>query len=602
MNPSVTVAGTTCLLAAEPGADLGADQLDGLFVDDCRHLSTLTLRVHGQPPRTLRSFGARSVAIPDTPRGSNPSFAVHRHREVTPGRLVETLTLRSYVEEPQTVRLGYHLAADFADQFELRSDRVFDKSDAVRTATLDGDRLILTYERRGFRRSTTVTAAPAARLTTDGADWMLTLAPHGSASVSLTVDAGRPAPPMDASPPMPHVARDDLARCVRRGLADLDALRLTVPGLPTGTYLPAAGAPWFLTVFGRDSLVSSLFALPYRPEFAAGTLRALAACLGSRHDPARIEEPGKVVHELRTGELATLGDVPYARYYGTVDATPLFLALLTAYHDLTGDDVLAKDLEGPARAAAGWVCGHLDARGYLTYRTDGPGLVHQCWKDSADSIAFRDGTPAAGPIAVCEAQAYAYRGLLGTARLAERVWGDATWATELAARAHALRARFAADFRLPDGFVALALDGSGRAVDALASNAGHVLWSGILADDWATAVARRLAEDDFFSGWGVRTLAEGQAPYHPLSYHRGGVWPHDTAFAVAGLVAAGQRTDAARIADGLLAAAAHSDDRLPEVLTGLSRTAHDGPVPYPHSCSPQAWAAASPLVLLAALG
>ncbi|MBQ0906922.1 glycogen debranching N-terminal domain-containing protein [Micromonospora sp. U21] len=602
MNPSVTVAGSTCLLSASPGADLGEERLDGLYVDDCRHLSMLALRVSGRSPRILRFSGATSVAIPDTVRGSNPPFTLHRHREVTAGRLVETLTLQSYVDQPQTVRLEYDLAADFADQFELRADRVFNKSDAIRTATLDDNQLIFAYQRRGFQRSTTVTAAPAARLATGSASWTLTLAPHGSARVSLTIDAGRPAPPMDPSPPMPHVARDDLARCVRRGLADLDALRVTMPGLPSGAYVPAAGAPWFLTLFGRDSLISSLFALPYRPELAVGTLRALGACLGNRHDSASVEEPGKVVHELRFGELATLGDVPYRRYYGTVDATPLFLVLLAAYHELTGDDALAKGLEGPARAAAGWVCSQLDEGDYLTYRTDGPGLVHQCWKDSADSIAFRDGTPAGGPIAVSEAQGYAYRGLLGTARLAERVWGDTDWAAELTTRARALRARFAADFRLPDGFVALAVDGSGRAVDALASNAGHVLWSGILADDWATRVARRLAEDDFVSGWGVRTLAEGQAPYHPLSYHRGGVWPHDTAFAVAGLAAANRQEDAARIADGLLAAAAYSDDRLPEVLTGLVRTAGEGPTPYPHSCSPQAWAAASPLILLTALG
>ncbi|TDC37162.1 hypothetical protein E1211_11165 [Micromonospora sp. 15K316] len=371
-----------------------------------------------------------------------------------------------------------------------------------------------------------MTAVPAAELTTDSVDWTLTLPAHGSASLVLTVDAGRPAPALDASPPVPHAARDDLARCVRRGLADLDALRVTVPGLPHGADVPAAGAPWFLTLFGRDSLISSLFALPYRPEFAAGTLRALGACLGSRHDPASVEEPGKVVHELRFGELATLGDVPYRRYYGTVDATPLFLALLAEYHELTGDDALVKGLEGPARAAAGWVCGQLDRHGYLTYRTDGPGLVHQCWKDSADSIAFRDGTPAAGRIAVSEAQGYAFRGLLGTARLAERMWGDTGWAGELATRARALRARFADDFCSPDGFVALALDGEGRAVDALASNAGHVLWSGILADDWASAVARRLAEADFFSGWGVRTLAEGQAPYHPTGAECGPTTPH----------------------------------------------------------------------------
>jgi glycogen debranching enzyme len=310
-----------------------------------------------------------------------------------------------------------------------------------------------------------------------------------------------------------------------------------------------------------------------------------------------------VLHELRRGELCSTGEVPYARYYGSVDATPLFLMLLAAHHEVTGDDRLATSLEEAARAAVGWLLGAGGlGTGYLRYRTDLPGLVHHCWKDSGDSIVFRDGTPAAGPIAVAEAQAYAYRALLGTARLATRVWGDPVWARTLTATAGALRDRFAADFRLPDGFVALALDGTGRAVDAPASNAGHLLWCGLLAADWAATVADRLARDDFFSGWGVRTLAAGQAPYHPLSYHRGGVWPHDTAIAVAGLAAAGRRAEAARVADGLLAAASFSDGRLPEVMTGLTRERGCGPVPYPHSCSPQAWAAAAPLLLLTVVG
>jgi glycogen debranching enzyme len=396
---------------------------------------------------------------------------------------------------------------------------------------------------------------------------------------------------------------------VRRGLADLDALRFPasslpgLPDLPSGLVVPAAGAPWFLTVFGRDSLLTSLFALPYRPELAAGTLRVLAAAQGRVVDLARAEEPGKVLHEMRSGELATLGEVPYGRYYGTVDATPLFLVLLAAYQQQTGDNVLAKDLEGAARAAVGWMLtfGGLGSSGYLRYRTVGPGLVHHCWKDSLDSIAFRSGAAASGPIAVCEAQAYAYRALVDTARLAWQVWGDPGWAGDLTARAAALRSGFAADFRLADGFVALALDGSGAAVDALASNAGHLLWCDLLDEEWASVVAARLAADDFFSGWGVRTLAAGQAPYHPLSYHRGGVWPHDTAIAVAGLARAGHRADAARIADGLLAAASYGDGRLPEVMTGLTREPGAPPVPYPHSCSPQAWAAASPLLLLSTL-
>jgi glycogen debranching enzyme len=363
--------------------------------------------------------------------------------------------------------------------------------------------------------------------------------------------------------------------------------------------VPGAGVPWFLTLFGRDSLLSSLFALPYRPELAAATLRALAATQGRTVDPTRAEEPGKIVHEMRTGELGAFGQVPYGRYYGTVDATPLFLVVLAA----TGDAGLARELEPSARAAADWMLHHggLDEHGYLVYRTDGPGLVHHCWKDSSGSITFRSGEPARGPVAVCEAQAYAYRALRDTADLARDVWGDAAFADALAARAARLRSDFARDFRLPDGFVALALDGKRRQVDALASNAGHTLWAGLLDDDWGAHVGARLAEDDFFSGWGVRTLAAGQPAYHPVSYHNGAVWPHDTALAVAGLARYGLREPGRRIAAGLTAAARHDGHRLPEVLAGYGPRDAPVPVPYPHSCSPQAWAAAAPLLLLTAL-
>lgn len=599
------VAGTTCLLTATAGADVTGFATDGLFVDDCRHVSRLVLRVHGWPLRVLRSGPESVVCAPETDRHEDPPYAVVRRRRVLPGRLIESLELTSFVTTPQTVRVGYELAADFADQFELRSAGGVDKSDAVRGAEVVDGRLVYSYARRAFARTTTVCAVPPARLTSDSARWTVSLPPLGSVTLQLTVSASTPVDAFeDGATDMgrtPAVARDDLARCVRQGLADLDALRMPAPGVP-GAVVPAAGAPWFLTVFGRDSLLTSLFALPHRPELAAGTLRVLAATQGRAVEESRVEEPGKILHELRRGELATTGEVPYARYYGSVDATPLFLMLLAAHHELTGDDPLAKSLEEAARAAVGWMLGPGGlATGYLRYRTDLPGLVHHCWKDSGDSIVFRDGTPADGPIAVAEAQAYAYRALLGTARLATRVWGDPAWAATLTTTAAALRERFASEFRLPDGFVALALDGTGAAVDAPASNAGHLLWCGLLAGDWAATVADRLARDDFFSGWGVRTLAAGQAPYHPMSYHRGGVWPHDTAIAVAGLAAAGRRAEAARIADGLLAAASFGDGRLPEVMTGLARERGSGPVPYPHSCSPQAWAAAAPLLLLTAV-
>ncbi|MEV0718041.1 glycogen debranching N-terminal domain-containing protein [Asanoa sp. NPDC050611] len=604
------VAGVTCLLTDAAGniTDNG-----GFFVADTRHLSRWVLTVHG---RALRALSASTdsdevVLAPPTVRNENPPFVLRRVQRLGSGLLAEELTLTSFVGSPQTVRVALSVEADFADQFELRSSRLFDKSDADREVTAADTEVVFGYARRGFRRQTRVTATPPARLSADGPQWTVTVPAHGSVTLRATVSAGDaatvPAPPSALSAVLPA---DDLARCVARGLADLDSLRMPAADLPLpdldlppGAVVPAAGAPWFLTLFGRDSLLTSLFALPYRPELAEGTLRLLAATQGREHAAERIEQPGKILHELRQGELATLGEVPYARYYGTVDATPLFLVLLAEHHALTGDDVVAKDLEQAARAAIRWMLddGGMLATGYLRYPTDAPGLVHHCWKDSADSMVFADGVVAAGPIAVCEAQGYAYRALRGTAELARTAWGDPDWATDLDRRADRLRAMFSADFRLPNAFVALALDGADRQVDALASNAGHVLWSGILDETWAGLVAERLAAEDFWSGWGIRTLAEGQAPYHPLSYHRGGVWPHDTALAVAGLARAGQRDAAARIADGLVAAASTAGGRLPEVLTGLGRRAGQPPVPYPHSCSPQAWAAAAPLLLKTAL-
>ncbi|MEV0900644.1 glycogen debranching N-terminal domain-containing protein [Actinoplanes sp. NPDC049802] len=596
MTGHTVVAGTTCLLTVE-GADLTGG-LDGFFVDDCRHLSRLVLHVPGSSLRVLRADPGSTVYVHDTGRHTDPPYVLVRRRRVRPGELVETLELTGLTAAPQTVQVGYEVAADFADQFELRSARTFGKAGAIRGTETSGGRVTYSYARDGFTRATTVETEPAAEHLT----WSVRLPPHAPVTLRLVVTAS-PAAGAGASAdrPVPTVHRDDLARCVRQGLSDLDALTMPAPGVP-GAVLPAAGAPWFLTVFGRDSLLTSMFALRHRPELAAGTLQALAACQGRVTDESRAEEPGKIIHETRRGELATLGEVPYACYYGSVDATPLFLMLLDAYHDVTGDDRLAARLEPAARAAVSWMLGPGGLTGgYLRYRTDLPGLVHHCWKDSGDSIVFRDGTPAAGPVAVAEAQGYAYRALLGAARLAGRLWHDPSWSAELTATAAGLRNRFAADFRLPDGFVALALDATGAAVDTAASNAGHLLWCGLLDDDWADTVAARLAGDDFFSGWGIRTLAAGQLPYHPMSYHRGGVWPHDTAIAVAGLAAAGRRDEAAIVADGLIAAAAHTGDRLPEVMTGLTREPGHGPVPYPHSCSPQAWAAAAPLLLLLTL-
>jgi glycogen debranching enzyme len=603
-------------LVTAAGGDITGDALDGLFLDDTRHLSRWVLGVDGVPLRVLtsgrRPYAATQVLSPSTPRGRHPAYTVFRSQAVDGAGLSEELRLVNNLPRPATVLVTYAVAADFADQFELRTDRSYDKPGGTRAVAVDRGTLTFTYRRGQWRKDTVVTADPPPTASPDGLEWTVRLPACGEVAISLSVGAG-PVPPRSPAR-MAAVARADaeaftdvrlpeldlpgLVACARQGLADLAALRVPAPGRPE-LRVPGAGVPWFLTLFGRDSLLTCLFALPYRPELAAATLRALAAVQGRVVEPARVEEPGKIVHEVRAGELSAFGQVPYARYYGTVDATPLFLIVLAA----TGDAELARELEPAARAAVQWMLryGGLDEHGYLVYRTDGPGLAHHCWKDSADSITFASGEPADGPIAVCEAQAYAYRALCDTARLARRAWGDGALAAELAGRAAALRARFAADFRLPGGFVALALDGRGRAVDALASNAGHALWAGILDPEWAVHVGRRLAEDDFCSGWGVRTVAAGQPAYHPVSYHNGAVWPHDTAVTVAGLARYGLYEPARRITAGLTAAAGHDDHRLPEVLTGYGPADAPGPVPYPHSCSPQAWSAAAPLLLMTAL-
>ncbi|MEU5839041.1 aminotransferase, partial [Streptomyces diacarni] len=407
--------------------------------------------------------------------------------------------------------------------------------------------------------------------------------------------------------PAARAGGPELARACEQGLADLAGLRVTVPG-PDGApvSVPGAGVPWFLTLFGRDSLLTSLFALPYRPESAEATLLALAATQAREEDRERIAEPGKIVHEVRHGELAAFGQVPYGRYYGSVDSTPLFLVLLGAYARQQGPagTELVRRLEPQARAAVRWMFrwGGLDAFGYLAYRPHEGGLANQNWKDSPGAVCAADGTLPSGAVLVAEAQGYAYDALCATAALARDAWGDTAYAARLESAAAALRERFASDFWLPDrDFVPLALDETGRRLDALASDAGHLLWSGILGQQRGQAVGRRLMEPDFFSGWGIRTLAAGQAPYHPLSYHRGSVWPQDNALIALGLARYGLHEEVDRLAGGLLDAAARHGHRLPEVLAGYPRADHRAPVPYPHACSPQAWAAATPLALLTAL-
>lgn len=621
MPDEVLVSGTTFLIADAAG-NIVEGGLAGLYRDDTRHLSRWELLVDGAAPRLLSTdrdlHGARYVLVPVTPRGEDPACTLVRTQALDDA-LFEELRLVNHRTEELYVRVAYRTAADFADQFELRSSARFDKPQARWGSDAEADGMSFHYRRGDYAKDTVITSHPAPdRAGDELLECELRLPPGGVAKLRVTVGAHRiePQPPavlaeryradardfLDGAH-LPDGAGSDLVACARQGLTDLAGMRVAAPGRPD-LRVPGAGVPWFLTLFGRDSLITSLSVLGYRPELAAHTLRALARTQGTVIDPERIEEPGKIVHEVRCGELSRFGQVPFERYYGTVDATPLFLVLLTEYWKATGDEALVRELEPVARAALDWMhaYGGLDEHGYLVYRTDVPGLVHQCWKDSPRGVCFFGGEPAEGPISTCEVQGYAYRALRGCARLAREVWEDNHRAERWDARADRLRTEFHTDFWLDEaGFVALALDGRRARVDALASNAGHVLWSGILDDDRARVVGRRLTDEEFFSGWGLRTLASGQPAYHPVSYHNGSVWPHDTAIAVAGLARYGQHDEARTLADALGAAGREHGYRLPEVMAGFSRAELGVPVPYPHSCSPQAWAAAAPLLVLSAL-
>ncbi|MGW4562440.1 amylo-alpha-1,6-glucosidase [Streptomyces sp. NPDC004561] len=616
----------------------GGSSPDGLFVRDARHLSRWQLTVDGAVPEVLTPVAdgdtARCVLVPRGGRQEPPAHTLFREQAVGDSSFVETVRVTSNRPVPTTVRLAVTADADFTDQFELRADhRTYVKAGALRSRVVMDDGIEFTYRRAEWRSCTTITADPApdaVEETGTGARrlvWTLQLAPHGTRELVLRVMARPhgdrralrvPRDPAAVTGQLRSLEEEfvegvafptgwpELAEACARGLADLAALQVPATG-PDGEELrvPAGGAPWFLTLLGRDALLTSLFALPYRPRPAAATLLALAATQATGAGMSRVAQPGKIVHEVRHGELAHFGQVPFGRYYGSVDATPLFLVLLGAYVERTGDGALARRLEGHARAAVGWMLDHggLTARGYLVYRADEGGLANQNWKDSPGAICCADGTRPTGAVMAAGAQGYAYDALRRTAWLARTVWADDTYAALLEQAAADLRDRFQRDFWMPErSFPALALDGEGRRIDALASDAGHLLWTGLLDKEYGELVGRRLLEPDFFSGWGVRTLASGQPAYHPLSYHRGSVWPHDNALITLGLARYGLHDEARTVAHALVDAATAAGHRLPEVLAGYGRDTHPEPVPYPHACVRESRSAAAPLALLTAVG
>jgi glycogen debranching enzyme len=612
-------------VVSDPEGEIDArpDEPAGLFYRDMRHLSSWQLRLNG---RRLEALSGDAIEYDEalffqvTPTGNiyrNSDVVLIRRRHVGDG-MQEHLQLDNHGVEAFRAEISMMFAADFADLFEIKDHLA--KVGRL-TRRVEPGRVVLCYERGDLRRETII-QAPGAFLTASSLTFRVELAPgetwRTEIDVSVATEALRPVAKRLHQPNIPGTLDEwlaaaprletdwnDLHRIYYRSLVDLAALRFYPDSAP-GSSLPAAGLPWFMALFGRDSLIASYQALPFAPELCRTTLRTLAAKQAADFDDFRDAEPGKILHEERHGELTHFGERPHSPYYGSADSTPLFLIVLDEYERWTGDRDTVRELEPAARAALGWIeqYGDLDGDGYIEYRTRNPatGLVNQCWKDSWNSIVHPDGTLASGPPAVCEIQGYAYDARRRMARLARECWHDPTLADRLDADADALRDRFNRDFWLDDqGFYALALDGEKRPVPTLTSNAGQLLWSGIVPDGHAEQLAAHLMGDRLFSGWGVRTVADGQLAYNPVEYHNGTVWPHDTGLIAAGLARYGFRKEAGRLAVATLEAARSFDDRLPEVFVGYDRQETRIPVAYPTACSPQAWATGTPLLLLRVL-
>jgi glycogen debranching enzyme len=605
----------------------------GLFRDDCRHLSGHELRVGGALPRLLVASaptgdeGITELTNPDLelPGGQLvplQTLQVRLERRLSGDALEELVLVHLYGHTALELDLELALAADFRPMLALRgivdvpaaAVDVAARPDGVVFSAVTGD---------GVRRSTTVTADPApADVDADEATlrWALALEPGEHASIGLRYALGGGDPIAPSAPgttahrgragadawlaERTRVRADDelFNRVVQRSLLDLRMLRSPLDGHE----FHAAGVPWFATLFGRDSIITALEVLAFDPSVAEQTLRVLGERLGRRLDPWREEEPGKVLHELRVGEVAALGLTPLSRYYGSVDATPLFLSLLVEHTAWRGDLELFRELRGAVDAALGWIDRHgdHDGDGLLDYRVSVPeGLRNQGWKDSEDGVLDGHGVPLEPPIALVEAQAYVVHAKRGLAELFARD-GDVAQARRLEAQAASLVAALER-FWIPErGFYGMALDGEGRLSTALASNQGHLLWAGAVPPERARGVRDALMGEAMFSGWGIRTLGMGEAGFNPVGYHLGTVWPHDTAIAAAGLRRYGFDEDFTEVFEALLEAASHAEAyRLPELFAGFSRTQFETPVPYPVACHPQAWAAAAiPYLLTSGLG
>lgn len=606
---------------------------EGIYHHGTRHLSWLNLLIAGRRPlllgSTTRMENSR-LAVDLT----NPSYGVgdeevahsqvhvSRSKVLLDGVLHERLVVRSFARRPLRVVLALRFGADFVDIFEVRgmrraargrdlAPRVGDREVLLRYSGLDGV----------VRRTRITFSRPPDTLDAEHASFDLDL-PDAQA---LTIDVAI-ACELGDDRPSGHVSWEEAAERAQDHLRDVigDGSRITssnaafndwldrsvadlamlTASTPYGLY-PYAGVPWFSTVFGRDGLIAAMQSLWLAPDVARGVLGYLAEAQADRVDPAHDAQPGKILHEVREGEMAALGEIPFGRYYGSHDATPLFVMLAAAYRRQTDDMGTIERLWPHVERAIGWMedYGDLDGDGFLEYaRRSDSGLVQQGWKDSVDSVFHADGRLADAPIALCEVQAYAYGAYHGAAQLAAAL-GHERRARALNRKAATLQKRFDAAFwdeKL--GTYVLALDGAKRPCRVRTSNAGHALLTGIALPQRAARLAQALTDDAAFSGWGVRTVSAESARYNPMSYHNGSVWPHDNALIALGLARYGFGDAAARILSGMFDASRQIDlARLPELFCGFSRRPGEGPTRYPVACSPQAWSAGAVFMLLEAV-
>jgi glycogen debranching enzyme len=612
--------------------------VEGLFTEDTRFLSSLRLTIDGQRPLLLSSdkieyFSAAFFMRNPLTDGLSPDvLSIRRERFVGDG-MQDSFAVQNQSMERVEFDLELDVGADFADIFAVK-DFDFALGDPLRAKPLP-DRRPVEYdaERNQFLISddgdlplkTQVIFSQRGEVDGPKMVYHLSLEPRERWDLHVEVfplpdgelvaprfaelrfgeEVGRVRDSLAAwqlRVPQLRASWDALGYAFGQSVSDLASLRMRSDNGAIGK-LPGAGVPWFMTVFGRDTIITCLQTLLFGPELARTALEVLADLQAKEDDPSRDAEPGKIVHEVRHGKAARTW---HERYYGTADATPLYLILLSEVWRWTDDAALVRDLKAPALAALEWIerYGDRDGDGFVEYerRTD-HGLENQSWKDSWDSQRFHDGTLAKTPIAPCEVQGYVYDAKRRVAELARDVWRDRELANRLDQEAEQLRRRFDEAFWVEDrgGFYALALDGDKRQVDSLCSNIGHLLWSGIVPPKRVDAIVDQLMGDDLWSGWGVRTMSTADAGYNPLSYHNGTVWPHDNSIIAAGLARYARWPEAQRVIQRMLTAAQHFSYQLPEVFAGLRRSETPFPIAYPTAARPQAWAAGTPVLLLQSL-